>query len=349
MFDEDDICLNFGDEADDENDFYNVAQASEPTVSSNNKTNAKEKVNAINKTNTASSGLSSGPKVSHEQSFVKNNERLKQTKITKKSDDFNTKSNSTLLKEGQTKSEESVSYSNTNVKSSQNNRSQWSEKDDPSLYHASPSFLSQGALSAEPVVTEATQQKLCDMIFSRKTFQSLKLDSKLTDILKAPVIENGLNLTTSTRIQSVAIPLLNNHNSMLIKSQTGSGKTLCYLLPILNDLLNISPQIQRADGTYALIIAPTRELCGQITDILAKLTQGCVYIVGGLITGGEKRKSEKARLRKGVTVLVSTPGRLLDHLKTTESFSLTKLRWIVLDEADRLLDMGTSLSIFMFV
>ena len=94
------------------------------------------------------------------------------------------------------------------------------------------------------------------------------------------------------------------------------------------------------DRTQALIIAPTRELCSQITDILQKLTNLCVYIVGGLITGGEKRKSEKARLRKGVVVLVSTPGRLLDHMKTTESFVLNHLKFIVLDEADRLLDLG---------
>ena len=102
------------------------------------------------------------------------------------------------------------------------------------------------------------------------------------------------------------------------------------------------PPIQRVDGTRGLIIAPTRELCLQISDILTKLTSVCVRIVGGCITGGEKRKSEKARLRKGVVILVSTPGRLLDHLKATESFSMAHLSWLVMDEADRLLDMGES-------
>ena len=102
----------------------------------------------------------------------------------------------------------------------------------------------------------------------------------------------------------------------------------------------MNPPVQRTDGTRALIIAPTRELCSQIADVLNRLTKCCVGIVGGCVTGGEKRKSEKARLRKGVVVLVGTPGRLLDHLKTTESFSLQWLKWIVLDEADRLLDLG---------
>ena len=111
---------------------------------------------------------------------------------------------------------------------------------------------------------------------------------------------------------------------------------------MINRMMLADPPIQRADGTRGLIIAPTRELCLQISDILTKLTSVCVRIVGGCITGGEKRKSEKARLRKGVVILVSTPGRLLDHLKATESFSMAHLSWLVMDEADRLLDMGKS-------
>ena len=113
-------------------------------------------------------------------------------------------------------------------------------------------------------------------------------------------------------------------------------------MPIINDLIVTTPNanLSRSCGTQALIIAPTRELCAQITDVVTRLTKCCVWIIGGSITGGEKKKSEKARLRKGVSVLVATPGRLLDHLRTTESFKLTNLRWIVLDEADRLLDMG---------
>lgn len=62
--------------------------------------------------------------------------------------------------------------------------------------------------------------------------------------------------------------------------------------------------------------------------------------VGGAIYGGENRAKEKARLRKGVTVLVATPGRLLDHLQNTQAFRTEELRWLVLDEADRLLDLG---------
>lgn len=75
-------------------------------------------------------------------------------------------------------------------------------------------------------------------------------------------------------------------------------------------------------------------------QVLTRVVRPFIWLVPGSISGGERRKSEKARLRKGVTVLVCTPGRLLDHLKTTQCFRRESLRWLVLDEADRLLDMG---------
>lgn len=101
-----------------------------------------------------------------------------------------------------------------------------------------------------------------------------------------------------------------------------------------------------------MIVAPTRELCLQIHDVLLKLCPSFVWIVPGICIGGEKKKSEKGRLRKGdstlhpvqnhsnsieigVTILVATPGRLLDHLEHTQSFKVDRLRWVVLDEADR--------------
>jgi len=126
-----------------------------------------------------------------------------------------------------------------------------------------------------------------------------------------------------------------------IKSQTGSGKTLAYLLPVVHKLQQMSPPPSRSDGTFALILAPTRELCSQIHEVLATLTKPFIWLVPGCISGGERRKSEKARLRKGVTILVASPGRLLDHLKTTDSFR-RPVRYLVMDEVDRLLDMGFS-------
>lgn len=146
---------------------------------------------------------------------------------------------------------------------------------------------------------------------------------------------------------------------IFIQSQTGSGKTLSFLLPILQDLLPLSAlsYIDRSIGTLAIIIAPTRELAKQISDVLEALLKlrlraeddsadGSLaprltrWLVSGLLTGGENRTHEKARLRKGVPILVSTPGRLLDHLQNTSSFNVGKCRWLVLDEADRLMELG---------
>lgn len=97
-------------------------------------------------------------------------------------------------------------------------------------------------------------------------------------------------------------------------------------------------------GTRAIILCPTRELATQTATIAEKVCQNSFsWLVPGCLSGGEKRKSEKARLRKGITILVATPGRLLDHLGKTDSLSMAlkgKLEWVVLDESDRLLDLG---------
>jgi ATP-dependent RNA helicase DDX31/DBP7 len=178
-------------------------------------------------------------------------------------------------------------------------------------------------------------------IFTQQVFSQYNLHPHLVDLLQKPVDSGGFGISTCTTVQSFTIPAaLDYKQNLLLKSQTGSGKTLAYLIPVINELVLLSQEWDRNDGTRALVVAPTRELCSQIADVLNKLTKCCVRIVGGSISGGEKKKSEKARLRKGVVVLVGTPGRLLDHVRTTESFNMTKLRWIVLDEIDRLLDMG---------
>ena len=231
---------------------------------------------------------------------------------------------------------------------------QLSRAEDPNQYHAKPRDLDESALKKLPM--ELDKSSITQHIFSRLAFSELPLHPRLSRQLEKSVEEKGLGLTTSTRVQSVVLPLLcpssagASSASLLMKSQTGSGKTLAYLLPVLHSLMNTrriedsnkesttSGGISRQQGTQALIIAPTRELSMQIGDTLSLLTRACAWVVTGTVSGGEKRKSEKARLRKGVTVLVGTPGRLLDHARSTESFKLNSLKWVVLDEADRCLD-----------
>jgi ATP-dependent RNA helicase DDX31/DBP7 len=138
--------------------------------------------------------------------------------------------------------------------------------------------------------------------------------------------------------------------NLFIQSETGSGKTLAFLVPLLQSLAidQRTKQLKRVDrnvgGTRAIILCPTRELATQTHTTAEKLCLNSFpWLVASCLSGGEKRKSEKARLRKGVSILIATPGRLLDHLEKTDCLLMAlkgKLEWIVLDESDRLMDMG---------
>lgn len=197
-------------------------------------------------------------------------------------------------------------------------------------------------------------------VFSASTFHGIGLHPLLIEHLKLK-----LKVDNPTPIQMTAIPhLIYSDQDAIIQAQTGSGKTYAFLLPILHRLISSAANFSdsnffsRVTGTFGIILVPTRELAQQISSVLEKLL--CYnsainnastsndkmpirirhWIVSGIVTGGEKRKSEKARLRKGNTILVCTPGRLLDHLKTTDSFNVGNVRWLVLDEADNLLSLG---------
>jgi len=164
-------------------------------------------------------------------------------------------------------------------------------------------------------------------------------DTNLSDrLLKA--LKDRFGFETFTEVQNDAIPAFLSNSDVLIKSPTGSGKTLAYALPLIQRLQQIRPKIGRTDGPYAVILLPTRELAVQSYEVFEALCRTFVWIVPGLIVGGEKRKAEKSRIRKGINIVIATPGRLLDHLNTTKSLSLKNLTVLIFDEADRLLDMG---------
>lgn len=99
-------------------------------------------------------------------------------------------------------------------------------------------------------------------------------------------------------------------------------------------------KINRESGLFAIIMTPTRELATQIYGVLETLTRCHHQIVPGIVIGGEKKKSEKARLRKGCNILVATPGRLADHLENTKNLDVSQFRWLILDEGDKLMELG---------
>ncbi|KAL1987099.1 hypothetical protein VTN96DRAFT_4973 [Rasamsonia emersonii] len=160
-----------------------------------------------------------------------------------------------------------------------------------------------------------------------------------------------MELKAPTAIQKSSIPqLLKEQNDAFIQAETGSGKTLAYLLPLVQRIMALKSSdsdgtgkngmIHRDTGLFAIVLAPTRELCKQISVVLENLLRCAHWIVAGTVIGGEKKKSEKARLRKGLNILVATPGRLADHLDNTQVLDVSNVRWLVLDEGDRLMDLG---------
>ncbi|KAG9017498.1 ATP-dependent RNA helicase dbp7 [Tulasnella sp. 427] len=192
------------------------------------------------------------------------------------------------------------------------------------------------------------------------TFEGLGLNPLLIAHLR-----DKMNIAKPTAVQRASLSAILqqtpiDRRDLFIQSQTGSGKTLSFLLPIIHDLLPLSSlsYIDRSVGTLAIIVAPTRELVQQISEVLNTLLQMRLresdldasdgdlgprltrWLVSGLLVGGGTRTHDKARLRKGLPILVATPGRLLDHLQHTESFKVAKCRWLILDEADRLMELG---------
>lgn len=172
--------------------------------------------------------------------------------------------------------------------------------------------------------------------FSIKSFSDLKLNNFLLKQLE----KNGYN--NLTKIQKQAIPIMIEHKNVVVKSETGTGKTLAYVVPMYEMLLRqhqIKP-ISRKDGVFSIIFAPTHELCLQIESTIMKLSSCCINVVAGALLGGQKMDTEKAKIRKGVNIIICTPGRLLYHLKNTKSLNFEPLQMIIFDEADILLDMG---------
>ncbi|XP_011256836.2 probable ATP-dependent RNA helicase CG8611 [Camponotus floridanus] len=186
-----------------------------------------------------------------------------------------------------------------------------------------------------PIIGQRLVKPVDEPIFTKITFADLNIHPFMISNL-----EQNMHITKMTTVQQKAIPEIFSGKDVLIRSQTGSGKTLAYALPIVELLHKIRPKLNRNSGLSALIVVPTRELALQTYECFIKLVKPFTWIVPGYIIGGEKRKAEKARLRKGCNILITTPGRLLDHIKHTKALRLNEVRYFILDEADRMLEMG---------
>ena len=162
-------------------------------------------------------------------------------------------------------------------------------------------------------------------------FEDLKLHPTLLKAVK------DQNYITPTAIQQKAIPLILNRKDVLGTAQTGTGKTAAFALPILHHLMN-EKQEGNKPKIKALIVTPTRELAIQISENFTDYSKHN-NIKNTVIYGGVKQIKQVKRLESGVDVLIATPGRLLD-LMGQGFISLKDVSYFVLDEADRMLDMG---------
>jgi ATP-dependent RNA helicase RhlE len=136
-----------------------------------------------------------------------------------------------------------------------------------------------------------------------------------------------------TPVQAEAIPVVLAGRDLIATAQTGTGKTAAFMLPILHRLQQMPGGI-----TQALVLTPTRELAQQIDDVMLGLAYH-TKVRGGIIVGGVSMGPQEKALRAGVEVLIATPGRLLDHMRQNQR-RFDEIQILVLDEADRMLDMG---------
>ena len=148
---------------------------------------------------------------------------------------------------------------------------------------------------------------------------------------------NKLGFQQPTPVQHQAIPPALEHTDLLVSAETGSGKTVAFLLPTLHHLLTLpSGKV----GTRALILAPTRELAQQIFKQCQQLVE-FTDLRAGIITGGDDFRLQQNMLRKNTEIVIATPGRLLE-LMEQDTADFSNLEVLILDEADRMLDMGFS-------
>ncbi|MRH44084.1 DEAD/DEAH box helicase [Aquibacillus halophilus] len=158
-------------------------------------------------------------------------------------------------------------------------------------------------------------------------FTSLGITSELTELLKSD------GIIDPTPIQEKSIPVILTQSDVIAQAQTGTGKTLAFLLPIIEMIDPNKSDVQ------ALVITPTRELALQITAELNKLIKNIENIHSLAVYGGQDIEGQLKKLKRNVQIVIATPGRLLDHIRRG-TIQLGNVSTFVLDEADQMLHMG---------
>ncbi|KAI5967248.1 DRS1 [Candida margitis] len=164
---------------------------------------------------------------------------------------------------------------------------------------------------------------------STTTFQELQLSRPILKSLQS------LSFASPTPIQSSTIPIALLGKDIVAGAQTGSGKTAAYLIPLIERLI-----FKNSTSTKAIILAPTRELAIQVYDVGRKLGQFVKNLSFGLAVGGLNLRQQEQQLKSRPDIVIATPGRLIDHIRNSPSFSVEDVQVLVIDEADRMLEEG---------
>ena len=168
-----------------------------------------------------------------------------------------------------------------------------------------------------------------------KNFKLLKIEEPLKHSLEK------MNFNVPTPIQAMAIPVALDGKDILGTAQTGTGKTLAFSVPLVNKLI-------LDKNAFALVMCPTRELATQVMAAIKSIISDKINIKTALLIGGEAMQKQLRQLRNRSRIIVGTPGRINDHLKR-KSLNLSATKYLVLDETDRMLDMGFTPQIEMIL
>ncbi|MCZ6647263.1 MAG: DEAD/DEAH box helicase, partial [SAR324 cluster bacterium] len=179
-------------------------------------------------------------------------------------------------------------------------------------------------------ITESNNTNYKDIAAPQVDFESFGLAQPLLRGLN----KNGFH--SPTVVQAKSIPLALRGRDVLVSAQTGTGKTAAFVLPALQRLL--TPAAKEGRGPRVLILTPTRELAGQVEVVIRQMAR-FTALRSGTVVGGVSYAPQERMLRGGVDLLVATPGRLLDHM-ARGLMDFSRVEILVLDEADRMLDMG---------
>ncbi|XP_076079899.1 uncharacterized protein LOC143049995 isoform X2 [Mytilus galloprovincialis] len=183
--------------------------------------------------------------------------------------------------------------------------------------------------------TEKTEKYITSTCSKNILTESLFSSLEVCDLTQKGVEDMGFS--NMTEIQANSIPHLLQGRDLMGAARTGSGKTLAFLIPAVELMYKL--KFMPRNGTGCIVISPTRELSMQTFGVLKELLKYHCHTFG-LIMGGTSRQDEAKKLAKGVNFLVATPGRLLDHLQNTANFMYKNLQCLIIDEADRILDIG---------